>query len=219
MSAGWSDLLSPSVDRTSDGSLFRQLYGEMRRAILAGAAAPGHRLPATRYLAGKLGISRTSMVDVYEQLVAEGYAEGRPGPGTFVSQALLERPAKAPASAGLQAADRPGPGQRCARLKPDPAQFASVPFNVGRCTLDDRTLQVWLRLTAQQLRWADPLWLGYTGPRGSPRLREAVARYLRAARGVVCDRGQIMILSGVQQAIDQVPGRRDGGGCAADKPA
>ncbi|MEJ1979318.1 MAG: PLP-dependent aminotransferase family protein [Acetobacteraceae bacterium] len=70
--------------------------------------------------------------------------------------------------------------------------------------MDERTLKVWRRLTAAQLRKPDPLWLGYSDPRGSPRLREALARYLRAGRGVHCDPAQIMILSGVQQAIDLV---------------
>ena len=79
-----------------------------------------------------------------------------------------------------------------------------MPFNVGRCSVDDRTLAIWRKLTAAQLRKVDPLWLGYSDPRGSLRLREAVARYLRAARGVDCDPAQIMILSGVQQAIDLV---------------
>ena len=200
----WSDLLTVSVDRTAAEPLFRQLYGELRRVILSGAAAPGSRLPATRLLATKLGVSRTSVVSVYEQLLAEGYVEGRPGAGTYVSREMLEpRVAPKPATR-TPAAPPPSPATRYARLKPDAAQFAPIPFNVGRCSIDDRTLAIWRKLTAAQLRKVDPLWLGYSDPRGSPRLREAVARYLRAARGVDCDPAQIMILSGVQQAIDLV---------------
>jgi len=203
----WSDLLSLSVDRHAAEPLFRQLYNELRRVILSGAAAPGGRLPATRHLAARLGVSRTSVVGVYEQLLAEGYAEGRVGAGTFVSRDMPEPPL-APKSAkavpSRAPAAKPTPAARYASLKPDAAQFAGIPFNTGRCSVDERTLKVWRRLTAAQLRTVDPLWLGYSDPRGSPRLREAVARYLRAARGVHCDPAQIMILSGVQQAIDLV---------------
>ncbi len=203
----WSDLLSLSVDRHAAEPLFRQLYDELRRMILSGAAAPGGRLPATRRLAARLGVSRTSVVGVYEQLLAEGYAEGRVGSGTFVSRDLPEPPLApkgAKAASSPAPAARPGPAARYAALKPDDSQFAAIPFNTGRCSVDERTLKIWRRLTAAQLRKADPLGLGYSDPRGSPRLREAVARYLRAARGVHCDPAQIMILSGAQQAIDLV---------------
>ena len=202
----WSDLLPLSVERQAADPIFRQLYRELRRAILSGAAAPGSRLPATRHLAARLGVSRTSVVGVYEQLLAEGYAEGRPGAGTFVSRDMLQPPAAPKRGKALPQppAIQPGPAARYARLKPDDAQFAAIPFNTGRCSVDERTLKIWRRLTAAQLRTADPLWLGYSDPRGSPRLREAVARYLRAARGVHCDAAQIMIVSGAQQAIDLV---------------
>ena len=203
----WSDLLSLSIDREAAEPLSRQLYSELRRSILSGAVAPGSRLPATRRLARVLGLSRTSVVNVYEQLFAEGYVEGRQGAGTFVSREMQEPPLepKTLAVAGPTApADRPIPAARYAGLKPDDAQFETIPFNTGRCSLDERTLTIWRRLTAAQLRRPDPLWLGYSDPRGSPRLREVLARYLRAARGVQCDPAQIMILSGVQQAIDLV---------------
>jgi GntR family transcriptional regulator/MocR family aminotransferase len=200
---GWSDLLSLSIDRQAPEPLFQQLYAELRRAILDGKLAPGTRLPATRLLAARLGVSRTLVVSVYEQLLAEGYADGRAGSGTFVSRDMLDRPAK-PAPVPPVAADQPTPAARYAALKPSPDQFLPLPFNLGRCSVDDRTMAVWRRLSAARLRKADPLWLGYSDPRGSPALRDAVAGYLRAARGVECDPAQIMILSGVQQAIDLV---------------
>ena len=204
-SSDWSGLLSLSIERQAAMPIFRQLHNGLRHAILSGAAASGSRLPATRLLATRLGVSRTSVVSVYEQLLAEGYVEGRPGAGTFVSQDVL-RPPVAPEVAAAAPppppASRPTPAARYASLKPDDAQFGAVPFNIGRCTLDERTLRIWRGLTAAQLRKPDPLWLGYSDPRGSPRLREALARYLRAARGVHCDPAQIMVLSGTQQAID-----------------
>ena len=202
----WSALLTLSVDRDHEQSLFRQLYNEMRRVILSGAVTPGSRLPATRHLAQMLGVSRMLVVGVYEQLVAEGYAEGRTGAGTFVSGDMLE-PLAAPkpsVAESAMAASRPSPARRYAALTPNPAQFSALPFNTGRCSLDERTLKIWRSLTAAQLRHVDPQWLGYSDPRGALPLRAAVARYLRASRGVKCDAAQIMIVSGTQQAIDLV---------------
>src|SRR5262245_51150177 len=85
--------------------LFRQVYGGLRAAILNGQLAPGGRLPATRTLAGELGVSRNTVVGAYEQLLAEGYLEGRVGSGTYVARTLPEealyatpaRPGPAPA--------------------------------------------------------------------------------------------------------------------------
>ena len=119
-------------------------------------------------------MSRTLVVSVYEQLVAEGYVESRIGAGTFVVHEMLEPPF---GPEGLAAAlpatppARPTPAIRYARLKPDYTQFEILPFNLGRCTVDDRTLTIWRRLTAAQLRKVDPTWLGYADPRGSLRLR------------------------------------------------
>jgi GntR family transcriptional regulator/MocR family aminotransferase len=44
--------------------------------------------------------------------------------------------------------------------------------------------------------------LHYGDPMGSEDLREAIATYLRTARGVRCEAQQIMIVSGSQQALD-----------------
>lgn len=68
--------------------LFRQVYRGLRNAILAGTVRAGERLPATRELAQELGISRTVVLVAYEQLVAEGFAAGRGGSGTYVSAGL-----------------------------------------------------------------------------------------------------------------------------------
>ncbi len=200
----WSDLLALSVDRNAAEPLFRQLHAALRRVILGGAIPPGSRLPATRALAERLGVSRTLVVSVYEQLVAEGYASGRAGAGTFVSAEMVEPPPVPKPVASSAPVDRPDAVARYARLRPEAQLFDLAPFNVGRCSVDERTLRVWRSLSAAVLRRPEPMWLGYSDPRGSPALRAAIARYLRAARGVVCDPDQILILSGVQQAIDLV---------------
>ena len=72
------------LDRSSDHPIHRQIYDGLRRAILEARLAPGQRVPSTRALAGDLGVSRLPVLTAYDQLLHEGYLEGRTGSGTFV---------------------------------------------------------------------------------------------------------------------------------------
>ena len=68
--------------------LHRQLYEGLRDLVLDGRIEPGAQLPATRVLARELGVSRMTVVQVFEQLMVEGYLTGKVGAGTFVSRSL-----------------------------------------------------------------------------------------------------------------------------------
>src|SRR3954466_14617298 len=80
--------LAIPLDERGSLSLQQQLYTRLRDDILARRLRPGERLPPSRTLAVQLAVSRTTIVLVYEQLVAEGYAEARQGAGTFVSRQI-----------------------------------------------------------------------------------------------------------------------------------
>ena len=56
-----------------------------RLKIHAGELSPGEKLPSTRALASDLGVSRSTVVTVYEQLASEGYIETAPGSRARVS--------------------------------------------------------------------------------------------------------------------------------------
>ncbi|WP_044148568.1 GntR family transcriptional regulator, partial [Singulisphaera acidiphila] len=83
-------LLAIPLDASSAAPLFRQLYDGLRGAILSGSLKPGGRLPASRTLAGDLGVSRNTVTTAYDQLLAEGYLEGKVGAGTYVTRTLPE---------------------------------------------------------------------------------------------------------------------------------
>lgn len=185
------EALLVTLDRTSPVPVLRQVYLELRRAILAGAIPPGGRLPPTRALATHLGIARNSVVAAYEQLLAEGFIEGRVGAGSYVSRDMPE-PLELP----------PSPPPPPAPSIPHAGLYGTAPFNTGRCALDDRTLQVWRSLTMRHLQTPDPALLGYADPRGSLALRQAISRYLRAGRAVRCEPEQVVVTAGAQQAID-----------------
>src|ERR1700712_5581351 len=87
---GWADLYAFRVDRAGDTPLFRQVYAQMRSAILSRALRAGAKLPSTRELAMRLAVSRTAVVAAYEQLLAEGYVTGKIGAGTYIAADLPE---------------------------------------------------------------------------------------------------------------------------------
>src|SRR5580698_9219787 len=70
-----------------------QIYRQLREGIIEGRLAGGTRLPSTRDLATRLGVSRKTTLDVFERLLAEGYLSARAGSGTFVAEGLQRLPA------------------------------------------------------------------------------------------------------------------------------
>ena len=62
------------------------------RGITDGRLPAGTRLPATRLLAGQLGVSRGVVVEAYQRLTDEGLLSGRRGGGTTVLAAAPARP-------------------------------------------------------------------------------------------------------------------------------
>ncbi|HLM55823.1 MAG TPA: winged helix-turn-helix domain-containing protein, partial [Pyrinomonadaceae bacterium] len=83
-------LAAAALDPRSGLPLYRQLYESLRAGILDGRLRPGARLPSTRELASTLSVSRNTVMNAFEQLLAEGYLEGHVGSGTFVTRSLPE---------------------------------------------------------------------------------------------------------------------------------
>jgi GntR family transcriptional regulator/MocR family aminotransferase len=81
-----SDVLTQFVvERRSLIPLHEQLYRSLRRAIRSGRLPAGARLPSSRTLAGRIGVSRNTVLYAYESLIADGFAEGKVGAGTHVA--------------------------------------------------------------------------------------------------------------------------------------
>src|SRR6187455_2426624 len=115
------------LDASSAVPLHRQLYEGLRGAILAGRLSAGTRLPATRMLAYELNISRNTVLNAFEQLLAEGYVEGQTGSGTYVSHVLPDDLLRVPSS---PAAQPPAPANR--RLSRRGSLLAATPVSVAR---------------------------------------------------------------------------------------
>src|ERR1700680_2593061 len=75
------------IDSQSDVPLYRQVFQQLKDSINDGRLARGARLPATRELAGLLGLNRTTVSAAYELLESEGLISGQVGRGSFVTGA------------------------------------------------------------------------------------------------------------------------------------
>jgi 2-aminoadipate transaminase len=74
-----------SLDHASESPLYRQLYSSIRSLIEKGQIPKGGRLPATRELAGQLGLNRATISAAYELLESDGLISGHVGRGSFVA--------------------------------------------------------------------------------------------------------------------------------------
>jgi 2-aminoadipate transaminase len=79
----------PELDPQSADPLYRQLYRHIRQAIQSGRLVKGDRLPATRELAGMLGLNRATVSAAYELLESEGLVKAHVGRGSFVDSDQL----------------------------------------------------------------------------------------------------------------------------------
>jgi GntR family transcriptional regulator / MocR family aminotransferase len=188
----------------SDGSLYLQIYRKLRSAILGGHLAPGTRLPSTRTLARDVSVSRTTAEEVYTQLHAEGFVERRVGDGTYVATIEVVRTPKRSRAPRIVAGTR----RLAARMQPLERHpcfpDAAVPraFTAGSPAVDHFPMTVWRGIVARCHRRFGDRALRTGDPAGYEPLREAIATYLNASRGVVCSAEQVVVLSSSQQGLD-----------------
>ena len=197
------------LDRVSAVPIHRQIYEGLRRYILEGRLAPGARLPSTRMLAEGMGVSRSTVVSAFSGLLAEGYLEGKVGSGTYVSRSLPEDMLRVCAGRTGDSGHRRtrGLSRRGEVLASTPATASrdrggARAFRPGVSALDEFPFEEWSRLVSR--RWRNPSreLLGYGDPAGYRPLREAIADHLGASRAVRCSPGQVIVVSGSQQALD-----------------
>ena len=170
------------------------LFEQIRQAVVGGRLGGGDRLPTSRELAADLGIARSTVATVYARLVAEGYAVGRVGDGTFVANLAPARVAPAMATMPVARPPRwaeppliapPGGWRIDLRTgRPDPALFP---------------LTDWRRSVTAVLHEPPP---GYGQRGGHPALRQAIAAWVARSRGVAATVDQVLVTAGSQGAFD-----------------
>lgn len=180
-------MLPVTLDRTSGEPLPAQLAGQVRFLVLSGTLAAGDRLPSSRALAADLGVSRAVTEQAYDQLTAEGWAEARPGSGTYVTTT------RTTTAAAPQVTARPTRVTSPRSPRPTPRLDTGTPF------FDPRLEPGWRRAWREVSVTAPPR--GYDDPRGLPELREALAARLGRTRGMELHPDEIIVTAGTTDGL------------------
>jgi len=197
-----------SLDPSSPEPLHRQLYDELRSAILNGRILAGSRLPASRELATAARVSRNTVLTAYEQLSAEGYIHSRSGSGTYVAESIPESlpPESATPAAPPATGDRRRIAERGERARQDVFVRHEIPqlaaaFRPGLPALDHLPMDTIRRIADRRLRRVSVRLLAYGDPMGYLPLRAAIAAQLAAARGVRTRPENVLIVNGAQEGV------------------
>jgi GntR family transcriptional regulator / MocR family aminotransferase len=239
--AGGADFLQLSPAGAPVRGLTSWLADAVRAAIIDGRLQAGAPLPATRVLADDLGISRGVIVEAYQRLADEGLVTARPGAGTRVLGLRSANPRRTAADrsrarttgpSGDGAAGRAGPGASgdIAGGLAGPGRLplrwrgrAEIDLSPGVPDLSGFPRGAWLRAARTVLERASVADLGYGDPRGSEWLRAELAGWLARTRGLRAEPDDIIIVTGVAQALALLAQglRRNGGangGIAVEDP-
>ncbi|MEO9649812.1 MAG: PLP-dependent aminotransferase family protein [Roseobacter sp.] len=172
------------LDRGLASNLQTQLIEALQKVFSGAHDFSGLRLPSSRVLAQELSVSRTTVVNAYDQLVSEGYLTTAPGSGTFVAHHLSHLTSPVARQS----------------IQPPPQKW--VPFHSG---VPDQPLfphRVWSRHLERA--WVKPTsdLLGRPDPFGWYPLRKSIADHLSSWRKLECRPEQVLITSGASEAFD-----------------
>jgi len=201
----------PILIEKSDGiTLQEQICRQIRQGILSGAVALGSRVPTSRDLSRRIGISRNTVTLAYERLIGEGYLHTRPASGTFVARVLpqddrLPAPAEivaAPTQRHQRQAERRPPLRPVGAAGAFSEQAWPVDFWLGIADPDLFPLKEWRRHVLSTLDHHGGR-IGYPPPPGGVlRLRRAMAQWLGEHRGIEVSAEDLVVVSGSQQAFN-----------------
>jgi GntR family transcriptional regulator/MocR family aminotransferase len=199
---GGTDFLQLDPATAPVRGLTTWLTDELRAAIIDRRLKAGVALPASRVLAEELGVSRGVIVEAYQRLKDEGMVCGQRGGGTIVTGGLAAdaddgATSHLPAPPLALAADEEG-------LPVLPRRWRAgveLDLSPGVPDLSGFPRAAWLRAERTVLDRANVADLGYGDPRGSEWLRHELAGWLARTRGLRAGPEEIIIVTGVAQAL------------------
>jgi len=194
----WLMDFAPTLSHESEVPLYRQLYEQIATKIRSGAMIRGERLPATRELAGLLGLNRATVSAAYDMLEVDGLISGQVGRGSFVTGTATAVGGGIDWDSLLEGSDVPSAGHAAAFGK-EVASFVMSRPSRDLFPLDEFRASCQAVLARQDL--ATILQLG--SPSGYEPLRrhlmEEARRQHLAAPG-----DDLIITNGCQQALDLI---------------
>jgi GntR family transcriptional regulator/MocR family aminotransferase len=190
----------------------RRLYHQLREAIQDGRLAAGARLPASRKLADSFGLSRNTVIEVYDRLSGDRLIATRRGSGTYVADLC---PQPAPPPAGISAyrlnafwlREDVTTGMGFWRDEAPEGARVGTTIDFRPALIDPRLFpfDTYRRVSAKQLRGLEKKPAAYKSPQGNQgnfHLRNAITNHVALTRAVVCRPEDIVVTAGAQQAFD-----------------
>lgn len=180
-------VLTIELDNDSEKCLYEQIYEHIKQEIREGKLLQEERLPSTRFLAEYLQVSRSTVDMAYGQLLSEGYIEARPYKGYFVCQIeeLLDLKKELLSNKEtFRKKEQPEEKKIICDFSPFGVDMSQFPFGV------------WKKITKNILSDSNAKLFSQGNAQGDYSLRETIARYLHASRGVNCAPEQIIIGAG-----------------------
>jgi DNA-binding transcriptional MocR family regulator len=187
--------------------LYIQLRDQLRALVDSGELRAGDRIPASRELAGQLGVHRTTIANAYADLESEGLIQGHVGRGTFIcGDAPVRQISAAPramVASGLRwealFADERG-DDSLARLMPEVPENG-IAFVTARPSGEFFPLEDFRRCCNAVLKTDGRRILQLGSSEGYEPLKSALTELLRA-EGMTVPRDQMLITDGCQQSLD-----------------
>ncbi|MBH5316201.1 PLP-dependent aminotransferase family protein [Paenibacillus sp. GSMTC-2017] len=183
------------IEKSSSLSVTRQICQQLRDLIESGQLTAGTRLLPTRELAKDWGIARNVVIEVYEQLTAEGYLDCRVGSGTYVAEGIVSTASLKINPTVLDFKDE----QDTTITQQDIIDFAT-----GIPDIDLFPKNSWAKYLKDAAETDYNVDYGYGDIQGDKKLRVAIRDYLYRAKGIICSSNQVMIVSGASEGISLI---------------
>lgn len=202
------------IDREEILPIYQQITDFLKGEITSGALPPGARLPSSRQLAADCGVSRITILNVYNELTSLGLIQSSQGDGTYVAPPLPDildlqgAHGQAARPAWQERLLRSGPrgaAQQFDQLKAVSARPGLISFAEGNTDSSLFPLGDFRRALNKVLKENGSAALGYGDSAGYASLRTTIARYL-SGQGIPAHPDQILVTAGSQQAISLVLG-------------
>lgn len=183
-----NELMIP-LDTKSLTPLYQQIEEYLKKEIQEGRLVAGMRLPSSRALSANLLVSRSTIETAYDQLVAEGYIE----PVAYKGYYVCEIEGIYFQKAEYTKQNNPEKTEIKQRRK---LQKYRYDFALNGIAPESFPTHTWKQLAKQVLSDSTEEIFAQGNPYGEDSFREAIAEYLYHARGVKCEKSQILVGAG-----------------------
>lgn len=184
----------PVLDIHSKEPLYQQLYKQLSKKIASGEIRSGTKMPSIRQLMKTSGVGKNTVDAAYQQLLAEGYIVSRERSGFFAAE--LEIWSEPQRGEELQAL-------ASSILKENKGAHLASRYNFHGSVIDTKYFPyaAWRSCMQEAMDVYADDFAFYGDDQGEWDLRVELGGYLRRARTLICEPEQIVIGTGLQQAL------------------